>query len=93
MTVAGIFRPHRPFDLILGADLLYERRNVRPVAALLARHLKPGAEAWITDPGRLHARPFPALGRAAGLELLDREILPAPAHHPEITLLRLGRPR
>ncbi len=85
--------PLGPFDRILGADLLYERRNVRPVAAFLARHLKPGAEAWITDPGRPHARPFLALGRTEGLELLDRKILPASAHHPEITLLRLGRPR
>ena len=85
--------PLGPFDLILGADLLYERRNVRAVAAFLARHLKPGAEAWIADPGRPDARPLPALGRKEGLELLDREILPAQAHHPEITLLRLGRPR
>ena len=42
--------PLGPFDLILGADVLYEQRNAPPVAAFLAQHLKPGAEAWIADP-------------------------------------------
>ena len=51
--------PFGRFDLILGADVLYERRNAPAVAAFLARHLKPGAEAWIADPGR----PRPARSR------------------------------
>ncbi|MDP8921828.1 MAG: class I SAM-dependent methyltransferase [Chloroflexota bacterium] len=84
--------PLGPFDLIFGADLLYERRNAPAVAAFLASHLKPGAEAWIVDPGRLHARPFPALAEDAGLELLATEALP-PADGRQITLLRLRRPR
>ena len=57
--------PFGPFDLILGADVLYERRNAPAVAAFLARHLKPGAEAWIADPGRPQAGPFPALAPSA----------------------------
>src|SRR5918992_958060 len=44
-----------PFDLILGADVLYERRNAPAVATFLARHLKSGSEAWIADPGRPQA--------------------------------------
>ena len=84
--------PLGPFDLILGADLLYEQRNAPAVAAFLVGHLKPGADAWITDPGRLHARPFPALAESAGLEPLATESLP-PADNREITLLRLRRPR
>ena len=85
--------PFGPFDLVLGADVLYERRNAPAVAAFLARHLKPGAEAWITDPGRPHARLFPALAENEGLEYLGSETLPPQAHQMEITLLRLRRPR
>ena len=38
-----------PFDLVLAADLLYERDAVGPLAALLPR-LAP--QAWLADPGR-----------------------------------------
>lgn len=81
--------PFGPFDLILGADVLYERRNAPAVAAFLADHLKPGAEAWIADPGRPQAGPFPALAEAAGLTLVSVETLPPREHATEITLLRL----
>ena len=81
--------PFGPFDLILGADVLYERRNAPAVAGFLARYLKPGAEAWIADPGRPQAGPFPDLAAAAGLELVSHEILPPREHATEITLLRL----
>ena len=81
-----------PFDLVLAADVLYEPRNVPAVTTFLARHLGPGAEAWIADPGRPHTRELPAHAHAAGLELLDSETLPSRAHRLEITLLRLRRP-
>jgi 2-polyprenyl-3-methyl-5-hydroxy-6-metoxy-1,4-benzoquinol methylase len=83
--------PFGPFDLILGADVLYERRNGPAVAAFLARHLKPGAEAWIADPGRPQAGPFPALARSEGLELVSQGTLLPRQHGVEITLLRLKR--
>jgi predicted nicotinamide N-methyase len=38
-----------PFDLVLAADVLYERRNVATLLSLLPR-LAP--EAWLADPGR-----------------------------------------
>ena len=38
-----------PFDLVLGADLLYERASVSLLLGLLPR-LAP--EAWLADPGR-----------------------------------------
>jgi predicted nicotinamide N-methyase len=38
-----------PFDLVLAADVLYERRNVGPLAALLPRL---GGEVLLADPGR-----------------------------------------
>lgn len=39
-------------DLLLGADILYERRFFEPVAALLEYALAPGGKAWLADPER-----------------------------------------
>jgi predicted nicotinamide N-methyase len=44
-----------PFDLVLAADLLYERAAVAPLLSLLPR-LAP--EAWLADPGRSAANAF-----------------------------------
>lgn len=44
-----------PFDLVIGADLLYEHRNVAPLLDLVPR-LAP--RAWIADPGRHTAAPL-----------------------------------
>jgi predicted nicotinamide N-methyase len=38
-----------PFDLVLAADVLYERASVAPLLSLLPR-LAP--DAWLADPGR-----------------------------------------
>lgn len=39
-------------DILMGADILYERKFFEPVAALLDHALAPGGEAWIADPER-----------------------------------------
>ena len=83
--------PLEPFDLVLGADVLYERRNPPAVAAFLAGHLLPGGEAWITDPGRSAAETFPSCLREAGLRLLAKSILPPMPHGVEVTLYRISR--
>jgi predicted nicotinamide N-methyase len=44
-----------PFDLVLAADVLYERTSVAPLLSLLPR-LAP--EAWLADPGRPAAAAF-----------------------------------
>jgi predicted nicotinamide N-methyase len=44
-----------PFDLVLAADVLYERAAVAPLLSLLPR-LAP--EAWLADPGRPAAEAF-----------------------------------
>jgi predicted nicotinamide N-methyase len=44
-----------PFDLVLGADILYERASVAPLLSLLPR-LAP--DAWLADPGRPAADAF-----------------------------------
>jgi predicted nicotinamide N-methyase len=41
-----------PWDLVLGADLLYEHRNADALLALLPRLAGERTEIWIADPGR-----------------------------------------
>jgi predicted nicotinamide N-methyase len=48
----------RGFDLVLAADILYEARNVAPVARLIPELLAPQGKAWIADPGRPYAGDF-----------------------------------
>ncbi len=56
--------PDETYPLILGADVLYERRLVPLVAGVLSKMLAPGGEAWIADPYRVAAEEFPeAVGR------------------------------
>ncbi len=44
-----------PFDLVLAADVLYERANVAPLLSLLPRL---ASQAWLADPGRTTAAAF-----------------------------------
>lgn len=55
------------FDLILAADLLYERRNGEPVARWIASALRPDGTALLSDPNRSAADLFPDHAREAGL--------------------------
>jgi predicted nicotinamide N-methyase len=47
-----------PWDVVLASDVLYERRDVDPLLALLPRLLATHGEAWIADPGRPPAEAF-----------------------------------
>jgi predicted nicotinamide N-methyase len=44
-----------PWDLVLGADLLYEARNAEQLAALLPQL---GGEVLLAEPGRPYAKDF-----------------------------------
>jgi predicted nicotinamide N-methyase len=70
-----------PWDLVLGADLLYERRNVAPLLELLPPLLGERGELWLADPGRAPADEF-----LAGCEVLNEE------EDGRVTVYRL-RPR
>src|SRR5690242_12317033 len=55
------------FDLVLVAELLYDRALFGPLVSALARWIAPGGRALLTDAGRTDTRAFyPAL-EAAGL--------------------------
>lgn len=46
------------YDLVLGADILYERRNAAPVLGALRVLLAEGGRALLSDPGRPHLGAF-----------------------------------
>ena len=70
------------FDLILGADITYERRLVPLVASVIAAQLAPGGVALITDPNRDAAEGFAQAVRAVGLAV---EAIPAEADGEELS--------
>ena len=59
--------PDLSFPIILGSDVLYERRLVPLVANLLAVMLEPGGQGLIACPGRTSAESFPDAVRSRGL--------------------------
>ncbi len=56
-----------PWDLVLAADVLYERRNVDELLALLPQL---GSEVLLAEPGRPHAKTF--LERAAQTWVIEQ---------------------
>ena len=47
-----------PWQLVLGSDVLYEKRNVDQMLDLLPRLVEPSGEVWIADPGRQTSMDF-----------------------------------
>jgi predicted nicotinamide N-methyase len=62
--------PEHPgtFDLVVAADVLYERRNAPALADLVPKLLAPGGEALIADPRRKDAPEFLALMQERGFK-------------------------
>jgi predicted nicotinamide N-methyase len=54
------------YDVVIGADILYELALYRDVLRVLERAVRPGGVAVLTDPGRTHAWRFIDDLRAAG---------------------------
>jgi predicted nicotinamide N-methyase len=63
-SAADCITEHGPFDLVLAADVLYERRNVDQLLALLPRLVENG-EVLLADPGRPHLATFLDAAREA----------------------------
>lgn len=57
------------YDLVLGSDLLYERKKSEPVAAWVSSALRPGGLGLLSDPNRAAAEEFPEYGRRAGMQV------------------------
>lgn len=56
-------------ELILAADVLYERRHHEPIAHFVSRHLRAGGRALVSDAHRSVADGFGEVARAAGLSV------------------------
>ena len=57
------------FDVVIGADILYERKNFGPLLTMLERCLRPAGYAIITDPSRAVALEFVELARISGFRV------------------------
>lgn len=57
------------FELILGSDILYDRRQPETLLGFLDARLAPGGEAWLADPGRPYLDEFLSRARAGGWRL------------------------
>lgn len=72
-----------PWQLVLGADVLYEGRNVAWLLSLLPRLVDPGGEIWIADPQRSRADEF--LTAAAA----DWRVSTSPTRIPTVSIHRM----
>ena len=74
-----------PWDLVLAADVLYERRNGLLLVELLPQLVGEGGEVLVADPGRPHAKTFFADADA------DWLVEPVAAPVGSVELFRLAR--
>jgi 2-polyprenyl-3-methyl-5-hydroxy-6-metoxy-1,4-benzoquinol methylase len=72
--------PGERFPIILGADVLYERRLIPLVADLLARLLEPDGLALIAGPYRVATVAFDSALRARGLASTCQEVSSSGEH-------------
>jgi ETFB lysine methyltransferase len=55
------------FDVVVAADVLYEKHHAVALAAVIARTLAPAGTALVADPGRARAAEIEPAARAVGL--------------------------
>lgn len=79
------------FDVVIAADVLYEREYATLVAQCIARALAPDGEAWVADPGRLALPDFLEQLEPAGLVLQGKTVVPFEegAVKQQVQLLRI----
>ena len=64
----------RDFDLVVAADVLYERDYCRLIAGAFRQSLRPSGLGLLTDPQRSKAQSFPEECRRAGLQVDEPEV-------------------
>ena len=60
------------FDLVIGADVLYEHEHPRLLAEFLALHANPTVQFVMTDAGRGHCGRFSALMQSQGYTRVEK---------------------
>lgn len=81
------------FDLILGADILYEKTLHQDLAAVIGRSVKPNGMVWLADPGRDYALEFIFLMMERGWSVRQARvpvIYEKNTHQIDIYQLQLG---
>ena len=80
------------FDLVLAADVLYERKNVAALADLVPKLLAPGGETIFAGPRRDEAPVFFGAMKEQGYKDATEEItIEQPARGVKVLLHRLRR--
>ncbi|MES2524097.1 MAG: methyltransferase domain-containing protein [Gemmatimonadota bacterium] len=81
------------FDVVVAADVLYEKEYATLVVECMARALAPDGEAIVADPGRLALPAFFEALPATGLRVHDHQTVPYSdgAINQQIQIIRLRR--
>lgn len=80
------------FDVVIGADIVYERRAIDPLLACLCSVLAPGGEAWLAEPDRAPGAEFFARAEAAGWHIaMERHTVERRGRTSEVRLAVLRR--
>ena len=81
------------YDLVLAADVAYERRFFQPLYDCIRTILKPGGECWLTEPGRQIAKDFLAGFPDQGFEVMGEEFMDITLDGTErkVRLIRIGK--
>jgi predicted nicotinamide N-methyase len=92
LTAAG-----KGFPIVLGSDLLYDKKDVRPLVELMERLVAPGGALWLAEPGRDAAKRLVKALRWRGWRDTSESTaspLPDPNYQTRdlITVHRLRRP-
>lgn len=70
------------FDMIIGSDILYERRYVELLDGVIERHAQARAEVIVTDPGRGNAGRFARVLKAQGYAVQEQHMAFEPDESP-----------
>jgi predicted nicotinamide N-methyase len=80
------------FDVLLAADVLYERVNLLPIVMAIDKLLKPGGTAYVADPRRRLAEQFLELIDENGFVVASSETYdPVAPQTVAVTIYRLER--
>lgn len=77
------------FDIIVGADILYEERWTEPVLNFIKENLKPKGYALISDPNRKHWQNFKKIAQGKGFKLITEGLFVQKAQDVNVELIRL----
>ncbi|HKA89506.1 MAG TPA: methyltransferase [Haliangiales bacterium] len=89
------------FDVVLAAEVVYERDQLAPLCGAVAALLRPGGEAWLADPDRLGGDATIEGAARAGLLAARVRTVPHPEDVPPadggeprpVSVYRLAKPR